>query len=225
MDQTPLAFSLESGDTLHLRGERFVPTRGTGGSKERTTVCLAVTADGRKLKPMVIFKGQPNGQIARNELPSNPNRDDLAMICQPNAYQDEANMFHWIDLVLVPHIQERAQGIPVVLFLDQFSAHHMPAIKRRLDELGVELHGIPGGCTWVVQPINVGVAKPFKGKCKDLWWNWMINPVEDDLFIERATRLEQSNWVKQAWDDISEDTIRSSWRKSGLSYFVEGVDN
>ena len=50
MDQTPLSLSLEDGTTLELQGESTVNMRGTGGSKTRTTVCLAVSAAGQKLK-------------------------------------------------------------------------------------------------------------------------------------------------------------------------------
>ncbi len=38
-------------------GERSVPVRTTGHEKNRFTVVLAAMADGRKLKPYVVFKG------------------------------------------------------------------------------------------------------------------------------------------------------------------------
>ena len=38
-------------------GDRSVPVRSTGHDKGRFTVALAAMADGRKLRPYVIFKG------------------------------------------------------------------------------------------------------------------------------------------------------------------------
>lgn len=220
MDQTPLNFSLQDGSTLNLAGERTVTVRGTGGGRDRTTVCLGVAADGSKLKPMMIFKGNPTGTIARRELPENPNRDDIALVCQPNAYQDEANMLQWIELCLAPYVADKPEGVPCILFLDQFSAHQTDAVKARLEELGVELRLIPGGCTWLVQPIDVGIGKPFKDRCRSFWWEWMIGPSERDAVVDRASREEQSNWVNQAWQAFPEDIIRNSWLKTGLSYFT-----
>ena len=216
---TPLAFSFEGGTNLDLKGQRSIPSRGSGERKDCNTVCLAVAADGKKLKPMMIFKGTENGHIARYELPRNPNKDDIVMICQPNAYQDEANMLIWIDLVLVPHLQQNAEGSPVVLFLDAFSAHQTDAVTDKLQNLGVQTKSIPGGCTWVVQPVDVGIGKPFKDKCKEYWWEWMIESADLEVGIEKATRLQQSNWVKKAWDDLSPNVVYNSWRKQGFSYF------
>ena len=46
------------GDTtIARRGERSVPLRTTGHKKGRFTVVLSAIADGRKLKPYVVFKG------------------------------------------------------------------------------------------------------------------------------------------------------------------------
>ncbi|KAG7337524.1 hypothetical protein IV203_018970 [Nitzschia inconspicua] len=69
MDQTPLPFSLASQSTLEMRGTRSVTIRQSGNNKTRATASLAVAADGSKLKPMIIFKGEPRGTIATRELP------------------------------------------------------------------------------------------------------------------------------------------------------------
>lgn len=43
--------------TIESRGSRSVPLRTTGHDKAKFTVVLAAMADGRKLKPYIIFKG------------------------------------------------------------------------------------------------------------------------------------------------------------------------
>lgn len=215
MDQTPLNFSLEDGTTLHLQGEKTVTIRSTGGSKSRTTVSLTVAADGTKLKPFVIFKGTVNGRIVKKEFPHNPYRNDMVLVCQPNAYQDDENMMAYVNAVLVPHLQQRAQGAPAVLFLDSFKVHYSDAIKQRLTDLGVNLQIIPGGCTWLVQPVDVGIGKPFKDRCRKLWWNWMMEEEEPG----RASRVQQCKWIKNAWDEMPAGIIRNCWRKSDRSFF------
>ena len=71
-------------------------------------------------------------------------------------------MYTYIEKVLVPYLQEKAGGIPVLLFLDSFTVHHTPGITARLLELGITSHKIPGGCTGLIQPVDVGIGKPFK---------------------------------------------------------------
>ncbi|KAG7367877.1 peptidase M32 carboxypeptidase Taq metallopeptidase family protein [Nitzschia inconspicua] len=67
MDQAPLPFSLASSTTLELEGEKTVTIRQTENSKTRCTVSLTITADGRKLKPMIIFKSQRGAGRLRPE--------------------------------------------------------------------------------------------------------------------------------------------------------------
>ena len=57
MDETPLWLDMPGETTVARTGERSIPVRTTGHDKNRFTVCLAAMADGRKLKPYVVFKG------------------------------------------------------------------------------------------------------------------------------------------------------------------------
>ena len=51
----------------------------TTGSSMRCTMLLGVTLNGEKLTPLVVFKGQPNGRIARtfNVVPAS-----MKYVCQ-----------------------------------------------------------------------------------------------------------------------------------------------
>ena len=57
MDETPLWLETPRDTTIARRGERSIPLRTTGHEKSRFTVILSAMADGRKLKPYVVFKG------------------------------------------------------------------------------------------------------------------------------------------------------------------------
>ena len=182
---------------LQLLGRacRTIYCRKTSGSTARLTVSLAVSADGDKLKPMVIFKGTPDGRIATRELPEFETKDELLLCCQDNAWQDEANMGRWIDEVLVPYLQEKAAGVPVLLFLDQFEAHKTTKTRAKLDGIGVQLQLIPGGCTGLLQPVDVGIGKPFKDRVRKNWFDWMIEQDPAEAIIMNASREEAATWV------------------------------
>ncbi|KAG7354303.1 DDE superfamily endonuclease [Nitzschia inconspicua] len=128
-------------------------------------------------------------------------------------------MLVWIDECLVPHIQERADGAPGVLFLDHFRCHYSDIAKAKLNNIGVQLKLIPKGCTSVVQPIDVGVNKPFKDRIKSLWWAWMIGFGEGGGNIPTPSREDVQHWVVEAWNSVGAHIIQNAWRRTDLSYF------
>ncbi|KAG7359719.1 DDE superfamily endonuclease [Nitzschia inconspicua] len=134
--------------TLNLRGETTINGRNTSNSTNRVTASLAVSASGRKLKPMLIFKGTSDGRIARTELPALPQRNELVMVCQEAAWQDDNNMAKWIDLCLVPYLQEYGQGAAAILYLDAFTAHFSASTKGKTADTGCPVESDPSRMHW-----------------------------------------------------------------------------
>ncbi len=46
---------------------------------------------------------------------------------------------------------------------------HDETSGQKIQGLGIKVKYIPGGCTYMCQPIDVGVNKPLKNKMTDLW--------------------------------------------------------
>ena len=57
MDETPLWLDMPGETTVERVRERSVSGGTSGHDKDRFTVVLAAMADGRKLKPFIVFKG------------------------------------------------------------------------------------------------------------------------------------------------------------------------
>ncbi|KAJ8890954.1 hypothetical protein PR048_010463 [Dryococelus australis] len=55
-DQTPVYFDMPRNSTIIEKGMQSVPLKTTGCENLQCTIILAITADGRKLPPYVIFK-------------------------------------------------------------------------------------------------------------------------------------------------------------------------
>ena len=102
MDQTPLHFSYQSSKTLAKRGAKTVNVRKTTDRTKRATCALTVTAAGDFLTPMLIFKGKPNGHIAKKELPTHDPTNIYA--CQEAAWMDERCMLMWVEQVITPYL-------------------------------------------------------------------------------------------------------------------------
>jgi hypothetical protein len=103
VDETGVYFDSLPPKVIAARGKNE-SARCLGYSKQcgRVTVVLAVTADGQKLPPLIIFSGRPGGTIERNELPSY--RQDVHYCCQQNAWMDGCRWQFYINTVLRQHL-------------------------------------------------------------------------------------------------------------------------
>jgi hypothetical protein len=55
-DQTPVFFHMPESTTVNSAGKEMVQIRTMGAEKQHCTVMLAITADGQKLPPYMVFK-------------------------------------------------------------------------------------------------------------------------------------------------------------------------
>jgi hypothetical protein len=85
IDETYIFFVMESGLSLANKGDKTVSLKTTGTSM-RCTVLLGNSLNGEKLTNPVVFKGQPNGRIAKtlNVMPAS-----IKYVCQENAWVDQ----------------------------------------------------------------------------------------------------------------------------------------
>jgi hypothetical protein len=217
MDQTAIYFSMTPKTTLNTRGAKTVSVRTSSDSTKRISVAVTVTASGLKLPPMMIFNAQPNGRIER-ELSKFPNGAVYAV--QKNAWMDERVMLLWVDRVLAPYVQKAPEGMRPIIFLDSYRCHMMASVVQKVQELGVEVQHIPGGCTGVCQPVDVGIGKPLKNRITNCWEKWMV---ESGGLEEKKTKTPSretlSEWIIESMNSLDEQIVQNSWRHRGFSYF------
>jgi hypothetical protein len=218
MDQTPIPYSFHSNRTLENRGTRTVHVRASTTDTKRVTLAVTLDAAGNMLPPMMIFKGAPNGRIAKTEFTTYP--ADGHYLCQPKAWMDEAAMMRWIDLVLVPWKNAKAPGIVPTLILDAYRVHMMGNVVNRIQSLGIEVIHIPAGCTYLCQPVDVGINKTIKTVIREKWEDWMLDG--DGLVngvAKEPTRKIVAEWVLEAYNSIPKQTARNAWLKKEFEWF------
>ncbi len=86
MDQTPVYFAMSAKRTLKVVGEKTILVRTSTNDNKRATVAVTIAANGTVLPLMVIFKGKPNGCIAKTEFATYPAPHHYC--CQENAWMD-----------------------------------------------------------------------------------------------------------------------------------------
>ena len=132
--------------------------RTTGHEKGRFTVVLSAMADGKKLKPFVVFKGvRPVVELLRVS--------GVVVAFSKNGWMNEELTKEWV---------KRGWGTLNfgwrLLVWDAYKCLLMSSVKAVVDrQANTDVFGVPGGLTSLVQPADLSWNKPFKAAYKDLY--------------------------------------------------------
>ena len=143
MDETPLWLDMPGGTTITRQGERSVPLRTTGHKKSRFTVVLSAMADGRKLKPYVVFKGM-------RTIPE-LNTPGVVVVLSKNGWMNEELTMDWVKRVWGSlNFGHR------LLVWDAYKCHITADVRSYVDkQTNTDVSVIPGGLTSHLQPADV----------------------------------------------------------------------
>jgi hypothetical protein len=180
-----------------MKGKKTVHVRASTADTKRVTLAITVDTSGKMLPPMLIFKGVTNGCIANREFGMYPDHGHYG--CQKKAWMDEEMMHKWIDLVLVPWRQMTTPDIVPLLILDTYRVHMMGTVVNRIQSLGIEVIHIPPGCTYLWQPVDIGINKMIKCGMQEKWEHWML---EGDGIVNGAAKEPSRKLVAEWLVDI-----------------------
>lgn len=103
----------------------------------------------------------------------------------------------------------------------------MGPIVEKIQGIGIEVQHIPGGCTYLCQPIDVGINRPIKAALADMWEDWLETEVleneenEGVINIETPSRELIANWVVEAYWMLDEEKCKNAWRKKGFEWIID----
>ncbi len=97
----------------------------------------------------------------------------------------------------------------------------MGSVVQKIQELRVEVKHIPGGCTSLCQPVDIGFNKPFKNRRRKLWISWMISEGVIHSTTSTPTRLNVTTWVHEAMKEMKRERamVRNEWLKTEFEWF------
>ena len=125
----------------------------TGHEKANITVILAASADGKKKKPFVVFKGKGKGK----DLKDLKARRDIHISWSNNGWGNEEIVEEWLNYNF-----NDTSFLKRLLIWDAFRGHISDATKKVLKRKRIDQAVIPGGCTGLLQAPDVVWNKPFK---------------------------------------------------------------
>ena len=131
----------------------------------------------------------------------------------------ERVMLDWVDSVLKPWALGAPDGVRPLLMLDSYRCHTLASVREAIQASGVELVVIPGGCTCLCQPVDVGINKPFKNYMQEKWVYHLISRRHEAVNgkIPAPTREELVQWVIDCKDRLTDITVLVSKQPRVLS--------
>jgi hypothetical protein len=223
-DQTNVMFSHDSKRTLAHKGSKTVSAL-KGESTQRCTVMLGATATGKKFPPYIVFKGRDtssgtiNRQLKRLDAvrTASPEMDQVDGFplsnfysVQENAWMSSKLVVDWVEKVYRPWALTKTG--PTLLIVDEFSGHCTSEVRDAIAQCGAFLEFIPGGYTWCLQVMDVGVNRPFKNGIQKAYDDYCIA----NNFDTKPKREDVSVWIRDAFSNVKESSIVKTWRKVGL---------
>ncbi len=119
--------------------------------------------------------------------------------------------------ILVPDIKTAPHGIVTIGILNLYRVYLMSSVVNRIEDLGAEVWHIPGGCTSLCQPVNVGFNKPLKDCIHAEWEERMIEEVLESR--KPPTSKQVTYWTVNAYNYISNKMLKDAWRHDEYSWF------
>jgi hypothetical protein len=107
--------------------------------------------------------------------------------------------------------QIKAKNRKILLLVDNCPAH--PHIQ---DLSNIKLVFLPPNATSVLQPVDMGIIKSFKGCFRRFLVLQLIDRRERGLH-DNVSLLDSTRLMKDAWDTVTPATVINCFRKSGLS--------
>ena len=129
----------------------------------------------------------------------------------------------WIDDILKPYKDKKDArdpgGPPPILILDAYRVHQMGLVVNRIREVGIKVMHILAGCTFLCQPIDVGINKPLKVAMHEKWETWMTTDGIVNGIAKEPSCQQVANWLVDVYTSIPTNVDRNAWMKSGYAWF------
>ena len=184
IDETAIWADMPGNKSVDSKGVKTVLILTTGHEKSRVTACLGALADGRKLQPLIVFKGK--------RLPAEL-KDIRGVVI-------EISSNSWMQVPTTLACIEKCWGRMAfskhLLIWDSFRSHITEEAKEHIKQTNTIMGVIPGGCTKLLQPADVSWNAPFKVVYRELYEKWLQEPAHATDLTPSATRtlLHNSQW-------------------------------
>jgi hypothetical protein len=228
-DQTQVLFAPGDKISWAETGSKQVPVLGCE-EKRAFTVLISISSNGTVLPMQVIYTGKTHRS---RPSPSSPHHSDLTaagFLLQESGtttyWSNLETMKTFVDEILAPYFEriKREKGLPAtqksLWMIDVWSVHRSKEFRTwmRVGHPNILLDYVPGGCTSVMQPCDVGIQRPFKLSVKRSYQEDIVTEMLNQLSNKEGsavnidTRLpvlrdQSTRWIWNAYKAVSREEL------------------
>jgi len=172
-DQTNINYAPGDKLTWAERGAKQVSL--VGGDKKRAfTIMVSVASDGTLLPFQAIYKGKTSRSLPSKHAPCWGDATNAGIRFEFSGmdtyWSNQQLMQKFIDDILAPYFKQAKTklGLPpnqhTLWQIDVWSVHRSQEFRDWMQDHHptIVLDFVPGDCTGIYQPCNVGIQRPFK---------------------------------------------------------------
>ncbi|KAI0071325.1 hypothetical protein K474DRAFT_1607106 [Panus rudis PR-1116 ss-1] len=227
-DQTQIVYAPGTKLTWAETGAKQVSLIG-GDEKRAFTVMVSVSNSGDLLPFQVIYMGKTTASMPSNMAPHYHDCINAGFRFEFSGtktyWSNQKTMQDFVRHILVPYFEAKKQelGLPksqkALWTIDVWSVHRSEEFREWMKAYypWIILDYVPGGCTGVAQPCDVGIQQPFKHVVKQAYHEFIVreltaqmtaNQGDEDLAAILDTRVgvlrdASVSWLWNAWTALN----------------------
>lgn len=199
VDETGLFFKCTPDKTLAFKDEKC---HGGKLSKERITLLVGANMDGTEKLPLLMVGKSANPRCFKN-VKSKP----VDYVSSSRAWMTGTLFENWLLKLDKKFKKEKRK---VIVFIDNCTAHNTIPLMEN-----IKVIFFPANMTSVIQPMDQGIIKNLKHFYRRLLvQNILIG--DDNALKIKLDLLQASRMCKQAWDQVTPETIQNCFKKAGF---------
>ena len=202
-DELGLFHSLLPSKTHAVKGKKLINGKS---SKIRVTILLGANMSGDEKLPVLLIGRAQNPRCFKG-MKTKP----LLYEWNSKAWMTGTIFEKYMKMLDNKFFKEKRQ---VLFFVDNCPAH---PVTLQMALKNIKIIFLPKNSTSVLQPMDQGVIRSFKCKYRTKLLSHVISQVEGkDKTIEdvKVNLLMVMNWVKFAWESVTQETIKNCFKKS-----------
>jgi len=184
------------------RGVKNVSIR-RGCNRENTSMLMAVSSSGVIVPPLFIFKGKRFPSKLLHGAPAGSR-----VTVSENAFIDTELFDQWIDHFIANIPIAR----PVLLTLDNHSAHIALSMRRKHNVNGIHILSFPPHSTHILQPLDAGCFRSLKAQWRKVVNDWALQTLGQNIESKDRARL-----IGTALSlTMTPVVVQKSWESTGI---------
>jgi hypothetical protein len=213
MDETGIMEGLGYNGLVLGRAEKNRTVIQNPGSRTWTTIIECISAVGRLLTPVVIYKGKT---LQQSWFPEDPHfldfLQDWDFTCSPKGWTNNLLAVLWLKKIFIPQTEPTEKGDKRLLILDGHGSHITDDFMFECFWNNIHIIYLIPHSSHVLQPLDVAVFGPVKQKYRRLLSS--LSSIEEHTTIGKCTFLRC--YYEARKHAMTSANIIAGWKSSGL---------